>query len=340
MISPCGVSDRRMSGGRTPRSEMLKVLVISRHYLRPGAMTGAVVHRQCVALTRMGHDVSVVCPIPRFTRNWRTLGKPMKGDLGPVLIDGVSVVYLPYYNVPNRLSAGLEVVSLRRSLFRFIADHKVTPEYDVVHAHFLFPTAAASLAVAKKLGLPLLVTTHGSDTHTNPRRNSGIARCTRKAIAASDGVIAVSQQLAGEVLELAQPREPVRVVHNGVDLDLFRPCTDQQALRRRRRLPIDGVGMCTVGRLVADKGIRELMSAFSGLARRHPTVWLVVVGDGPSKRELEGWVRREGFEGRVFVVGSRPQEQMVRVRLAVGPGLVDEDPGTLREILAFGDHQL
>jgi glycosyltransferase involved in cell wall biosynthesis len=255
-------------------------------------------------------------------------------------IDNVSVMYVPYTNVPNRLSAVLEVASLRRALFGSVPAFGQTSDFDIIHAHTLFPTAAASLDVAGRMGVPILVTAHGSDAHTNPYRNRGIARLTRETIAQCDQVITVSQQLASEVLKLERPRLPVRVVNNGVDAQLFKPCSDQQLVRKTLGLPLNGVGICTVGRLVLDKGIRELMTAFGDLVDGGENVWLAVVGEGPARQLIEAWVRREGLSDRVFMAGSRPQKEIpdwlgasdVFVLASYREGL----PGVVLEAMACG----
>jgi glycosyltransferase involved in cell wall biosynthesis len=160
------------------------------------------------------------------------------------------------------------------------------------------------------MDVPIMVSTHGSDAHTNPYRNKGIARCTRRAISESDRVIAVSRQLAGEVLKLAEPRAPVSVVYHGVDLQVFKPCTDQRQVREALSLPRNAVGICTVGRLVIEKGVTELLEAFGVLVEKHENAWLAFVGEGPGRQLIEAWAEREGLSDRVFVTGSLPHTEI------------------------------
>src|SRR5262249_53231749 len=69
------------------------------------------------------------------------------------------------------------------------------------------------------------------------------------------------------------------VVYYGIDLERFRSATP--ALPREGRL----VG--TVGRLVPQKGLLDLVAAAPAIAVRHPDVRFAIVGDGPQRAELE-----------------------------------------------------
>jgi glycosyltransferase involved in cell wall biosynthesis len=84
------------------------------------------------------------------------------------------------------------------------------------------------------------------------------------------------------------------VVRNGVDTGRFRPADDSARARARTTLPaLDGVpphaplAVC-VGRLCRQKGQDVLLRAWPEVAARVPGARLVLVGDGPWRRELTG----------------------------------------------------
>ena len=76
----------------------------------------------------------------------------------------------------------------------------------------------------------------------------------------------------------------VRVWPHGVDLRRFRPTTPDPAMRHRLSggAP-DKTLLVYVGRLAAEKEIHRLLPAVQG----HDEIRLALVGDGPSRRELE-----------------------------------------------------
>lgn len=81
--------------------------------------------------------------------------------------------------------------------------------------------------------------------------------------------------------------KPIRILGHGnvrgIDLNHYRrtPAVEADALRLRQSLGIPAAAFTFVfvGRLVADKGIGELVDAFRSLAASHPGVHLLLVGD-------------------------------------------------------------
>lgn len=67
--------------------------------------------------------------------------------------------------------------------------------------------------------------------------------------------------------------------------------------------PIDrgesGIVFCATSRLVTDKGIRELIEAFSELSKKHPDYHLWIIGDGPEADDFKKLA--EGIERLTFL---------------------------------------
>jgi glycogen synthase len=109
--------------------------------------------------------------------------------------------------------------------------------------------------------------------------------------------IAVSQAVADDLAT------PSRVIWNAYRDDLF---------RRLPEVARDGE-ICFVGRLVSDKGADVLLDALGRLAARSCRPALTVVGDGPERPALEAQARRLGIASQVRFLGSRRNEEVVRL---------------------------
>lgn len=162
----------------------------------------------------------------------------------------------------------------------------------IVHQHFANWSQPAVTA-ARRSGTPLLLTVHGADVYVplTPLSDRNIfgrptlrwhQRTVRNAFRASTRILAVSEYLAGQVIEAGADSDRVVVHYQGIDTDLYSPSTS-----RPREFPPRVV---FVGALSQAKGIRDLLEASASLARAVPHD-LVIIGDGPLRGEAEAAAR-------------------------------------------------
>src|SRR2546427_127135 len=91
------------------------------------------------------------------------------------------------------------------------------------------------------------------------------------------------------------PEFPMRVIPNGIDLDVYRP-----GLAPIRHLRDDNLNILFVGRLEKRKGLGDLLRAYRAMGSRVPRVRLIIVGDGPLRGRVARttrWRRRAATHG-------------------------------------------
>jgi glycosyltransferase involved in cell wall biosynthesis len=137
------------------------------------------------------------------------------------------------------------------------------------------------------------------------------SRWTSVVVCVSEG-----ERLAGES---AGVKARWSVIPNGIDLSEIPPPQNAEREHARRRLGLgDAPLVVCVGRLTRQKGQDILLDAWPAVANRVPGSELVLVGDGPDRRQLElrklpgvrfvGWQRDVGdwlLAGDVVAVPSR-----------------------------------
>jgi glycosyltransferase involved in cell wall biosynthesis len=207
--------------------------------------------------------------------------------------DGLEVTYVRYVSPPRSSSyptwgawvapaLGLALRRLRRSF-----------AFDLIHAHNAVPAGDAVRRTHTKV--PLIVSVHGGDVlYTAPRSDAGsvAVRCTLEA---ATTVLANSRGIAE--LSRSYGAGDVRVVHLGADL-----ASPRQRGTTIRRDP--SPSLVTVGHLVARKRHADVMRALAVLAKRHPSLRYVIIGDGPERVALEGLAARLGVAERVEFRGQ------------------------------------
>lgn len=183
-------------------------------------------------------------------------------------------------------------------------------QLDLLHAQHPFLLGSFALRAARRLGLPLVFTHHTlyeEYAHYIPFL-SGPAR--RMAIRLSvsfanraDAVIAPTRGVR-ELLLTRGVSSRIEVIPTGVELGEESP----------EASPFPGLGipgsakiLLSVGRLAKEKNLKVLLEAFFRLASESPDRYLVVIGEGDERPELEAWVRRRGIEAKVRFLGAVPR---------------------------------
>jgi glycosyltransferase involved in cell wall biosynthesis len=208
---------------------------------------------------------------------------------------------------------------------------------DAILAYWLYPDAFGAAAVAAKLRVPLISGARGSDIRA---RDSATLALTRRALARSARVLTVSDDLRSLATQrFGVPAERVTTIANGCDTSIFKP-GDRDAARRSLGIAADARLVLFVGRVVAAKGVRELLTAWLELAKRDPQIAVAFVGDGPLVPELQRSASTAGSSARAHFPGAQSAagvaEWMRACDVFCLPSHTEGYPNVLVEALACG----
>ena len=189
---------------------------------------------------------------------------------------------------------------------------------DVVHSQCEFSTFFLARRIAEELDIPLVHTYHTvyeDYTHYfSPNVRFGkkaAAVFTRWAASHTDCLIAPT----GKVRLLLQGygvEKPIFVVPSGIDLRRFRDEPDPlrgAVLRASLDIPRERTVLVFVGRLAEEKRVDELLRFRANMGPGGVT--LLLVGDGPDRKRLEGVAQSLGLAAPdVVFAGMVPAEQV------------------------------
>ena len=189
---------------------------------------------------------------------------------------------------------GIRIV---RDLARLIRERGIVIVHGSSYHPSLFARAAGLLARA-----PVLV----SHEHTVfPRRRPKRCLYSHLLGRATDAHIAVSRAVRDQVVSWYR-LDParVRVIHNGVDADRFRPGLPRADAKRRLGLPPESLTLVTTSRLDPENGHRFLFEAVAPLWRARG-IRLVVVGTGRGEADVKAAAEAHGVTPTVVFTGLR-----------------------------------
>lgn len=179
---------------------------------------------------------------------------------------------------------------------------------------------------------------HGFDIEEIYKRKSRRVLLRRSVLRACDKIVAVSRYLENWLInDVKVPRDKIMLIPNGYDADIFFPGKDME---RRRALGIkdDELVIGAVGALKELKNQRCLISAFAGLARGRGDLRLLLVGEGPLRKDLEALAMREGIAEKTIFMGevSKPASIYKAMDIFALPSLSENAPNALLEAMATG----
>jgi len=177
--------------------------------------------------------------------------------------------------------------------------------FDIVHSMFAIPSAPSALLMAKKFGVPHIVSILGGDVYDptkrlSPHRILPLRFIVKKVLEESDRIVGMSTDIIERVH-----------THYGIskEITLIPHAIERPVFNKKRRQDFgyesDDILLVTVGRLVPRKQVEELIQLRKLLGQN---VKLIVIGDGPEKQTLKELAQKLGVSKVVDLVGDVDDE--------------------------------
>jgi glycosyltransferase involved in cell wall biosynthesis len=234
-----------------------------------------------------------------------------EGDMSYLLPDGVRTRPVP------ALRREIAPLSDARALAELV---RIAREWrpDIVHTHMAKAgsagRAAAAIANATRgrgQRARVVHTYHGHvlEGYFGPGKTRAFIAVERALARVTDRLIAISPQIARELLELHRIGRAgqYRVVPLGFDLAPFTAVNDRsrQAGRTALALAPDAHVVTTVGRLTAIKQHDLFLEVARLVSAADPRAVFLIAGDGELRRQLEERARADGLADRIRFLGWR-----------------------------------
>lgn len=291
----------------------LRIAVVSTFYPNVSAPYRTPFVRHLVQALARQAAVEVVAPIPYAPpwparRRWRALRRvPLEAHDGDLAVTHPRYLVIPKVDALSGLTYARAVLP---RLWRMQGERPI----DVLHAHCAYPDGVGVALAARKLGIPFVVTAHGSDLNLDAGRAS-LRPQIRWALGRAAAVIAVSDSLRRKALELA-PEAQARTICipcAGVEPAVFN-VGDRALARSQRGLASPAHVALFVGALVPIKALEVLLAAWRTLlgagSVRAAEDRLIIIGDGPLRERLAADSRAEDLRGTVHLLGPLPQTEI------------------------------
>ncbi|HOX96634.1 MAG TPA: glycosyltransferase family 4 protein [Candidatus Woesebacteria bacterium] len=257
---------------------------------------------QAKALASIGEDVTLVVLKTDLETDYFKKFKEENTNIKFVYLESPFEQFLPYAKREVNHDAIHELYfSLSRSMSQLCCEKK----FDAVIVHY----GPGVISVPKETKEILFL--HGVP--------STLQIINKTAVLVADKLFAVSKSVAEGWKELFGINGPVDVLYNAVDAEKFYP--DENIVK--------DIDLLYLGRLIEIKGVQYLLRAVAILNEKNNiNVRLVIVGDGPYRRDLEKLTVKLGIEDNVEFLGFLDEEKKRdiynRARICVFPSYAKE----------------
>jgi len=269
----------------------MRILVLTHEFPPVGGGGGHVAKDLCQGLSELGHEIKILTA----------------GILGGINDEtGTSenayeVIRLPTLRRdPSRANMLAMVSYIIISIFGgFFLCMNWKP--DVIHVHFAVPAGPISWVLSKLTGIPYVLTVHlgdipGGTPDKTDKWFRFIQPLTFPIWNNAKQVIAVSQ--FSRSLAQKHYQVPIKVIHNGVDIRIFKP---------ENNIVHDPLKIIFAGRFVPQKNPILVIQILAELTEYS---WeLIMLGDGPLYKETIGEINKYRLEDRIKTPGwVKPEE--------------------------------
>jgi L-malate glycosyltransferase len=232
---------------------------------------------------------------------------------------GHEVHFISYAN-PIRLDPGIERIYYHEvevstyPLFHYppyclalasrMAEVAENYELDLLHVHYAIPHSISALLAQQMLEprrrVPFITTLHGTDI-TLVGLDRSYFPITKFSIEKSNGVTSISEDLRRHTCEFFGCENDIRVIHNFVNVDTYRPKPDR-AMNENRLMHISNFRPV--------KRVLDCIRILAEVVKQTPA-HLYMVGDGPDRPEAHRLAKELGVDRMVTFMGKQDHVERI-----------------------------
>lgn len=283
----------------------MHVLIIPSWYpLQSNDIGGSFFREQALAVQKYGCKVGIVCPQLRSLKQWKTIffgpyGIRTEIDEGMPTYRYEGMNWFP--RMPNK-NAQLFVKAGMLAYDQYVNDYG---QPDVIHVHSALYGGCLALKIRELYNIPYIITEHFSGYPRGLVSEAGI-NLTKKVTAGASRKFAVSKSFAKDLATLLNEdinswEEMPNIVHERfLNFDL------------NSNVPDEIFNFISVGALSNNKGVHNIIEAFSIAFSENSKIHLKIGGDGISRTMLEQLALKCNVSHKVHFLGKLSREQVLQ----------------------------
>lgn len=279
----------------------LRILILDNEFPPLGGGTGVINYHVMTELDRHENVQVDLVTSSRTKHRYEVDGFGKRGRIFRVPVDNKNIHHSSNTELLRYTFKGL------RQAYRLMRQQP----YDLCWAYATVPAGFIALAMRVRTGLPYILITQGPDIPWYERRYYPLYPVLLpivKLIWHFAAVVTAQSEASKGLIRKTSPRLPIKIIHNGVEIERFAP-TLKLINQRGQRQPLT---FACVGRLIERKGQQHLLQAVDLLNRRgfFGRFRILLVGGGDSEEQLRHQCARLNLQDVVTFAGVVARDDM------------------------------
>lgn len=247
--------------------------------------------------------------------------------------DGINVHFLSRFAPPRNIGMSITSEYMYRIIKEFIKKNNI--KFDLIHAHFLYPTGEAAKRLAVETHKPLIITVHGTDVNKYMNWNTYTEKKCKNTLNYANQIIAVSRDLEKKIKKL-EPSVKSQIIYNFVNENFY---NDQPKINANLK---KSCRITFIGNLLVSKGVYELLDAYHQVVTNNQNIdiKLNIVGGGTELPGMQEKLKELSLERNVKFFGPIENKEIPKILtktdIFVLPSYSEGFPLTIIEALSMG----
>lgn len=304
----------------------MKILIISHEYPPIGGGGANACMNLSMEYIKLGHEVTIVTSwYPELEKEEKKIG--------------LRIIRVPSKRKHKEYCSFGEMLDYLSKAIRVADQLERTVRYDICQVFFAIPSGPIGYYLKRRYKLPYIIRFGGGDIPGFQER----FRFVYKIIAPfekiiwkhADELVANSEGLK-RLAERFYSKKDIKIIPNGVNYEVY--CYNQEIEEAKSK---ECYKILFVSRLIERKGLQYIIPQLNKieLACNKP-IKLIVVGDGPYRKELETLAMENGVLHIVQFVGQKDKKELPRyyqdADLFILPSKKEGMPNVVLEAMASG----